>query len=105
MESDSGVQKDQLREKPMIMPLPDGPYYLINDIKPKVVDNLQNSKGESLSALRGVSLCRCGASKNKPFCDGTHGKIGFFSENKEDVNDSHHHHIVKDKRKIISARD
>jgi CDGSH-type Zn-finger protein len=67
--------------KPKILPLPNGPYYLINDMQPKVVDNLKNFKGETLSTTIGIALCRCGASKNKPFCDGTHSVIRFSSKN------------------------
>jgi CDGSH-type Zn-finger protein len=94
-------EEDLSREKPRIVPLPNGPFYFINDMEPKLVENLQNSKGEALSVTRGVSLCRCGASNNKPFCDGTHPKIGFSSENKEegDTNNSHQNQMVKDKRK------
>jgi CDGSH-type Zn-finger protein len=90
----------QTKVKPKISPLPNGPYYLINDTEPKVVENLQNSKGEPLSMITGVALCRCGASNNKPFCDGTHTTIGFSSKNKIPGDDNNGtEYKLRDKRK------
>ena len=43
---------------------------------------IQYAEG-NLFDLRGrtvISLCRCGASNNKPFCDGNHKRSGFESE-------------------------
>jgi CDGSH-type Zn-finger protein len=94
-------QQDKLKEKPKILTLPNGPYYLINEMEPKVVENLRNSNGESLSTIRGIALCRRGASKNKPFCDGTHGIIR-FSNNDTEVTETGH--IVKDKRKTYVGK-
>lgn len=36
-----------------------------------------NGNKLDLTGKPAFSLCRCGASVNKPFCDGTHSKIGF----------------------------
>lgn len=94
-------QQDKLKEKPKILTLPNGPYYLINEMEPKVVENLRNSNGESLSTIRGIALCRCGASKNKPFCDGTHGIIRFLNNDTEVTETGH---IVKDKRKTYAGK-
>ena len=63
--------------KPRIACLPNGPYYLLLDEVPSVVPTLTRADGTSCATVRGVALCRCGGSANKPFCDGTHGTNGF----------------------------
>jgi CDGSH-type Zn-finger protein len=38
-----------------------------------------NGKQWDLTGKPAVALCRCGASENRPFCDGAHKQIGFQS--------------------------
>ncbi len=52
-----------------------GPLRLEGDIT--IAD--QDGKGFGLAGRTVVSLCRCGQSANKPFCDGSHAKTGFES--------------------------
>lgn len=43
----------------------------------EIVD--MEGKAFGLSGRDRIGLCRCGHSENKPFCDGTHRKVGFES--------------------------
>ena len=52
---------------------PNGPYRLTGPAR--IIDPLGNET--VIEEGRAVSLCRCGASVSKPFCDGTHSRIGF----------------------------
>ncbi len=38
------------------------------------------SNAFDLAGRTAISLCRCGHSQDKPFCDGSHAKVGFQSE-------------------------
>ena len=62
---------------PKIACLPNGPYYLLNNPEPAPIPNLRRASGAPCITASGVALCRCGGSKNKPFCDGTHSANGF----------------------------
>lgn len=56
-----------------IRAMANGPYRLTGPAK------LIDPQGSEIPIEEGrtVALCRCGGSANKPFCDGTHGRIGF----------------------------
>lgn len=52
-----------------------GPYVVEGD-DVKVVDW---NGAEYHVERRPIALCRCGGSTTKPFCDGTHSKVGFLA--------------------------
>ena len=64
---------------------PNGPYLVTGSLPLSTARIGTNAAGESVEWLAGktypaqtnYALCRCGHSANKPFCDGTHAKIGF----------------------------
>lgn len=60
-------EKDSLLK---IKVLPDGPFLLKGTVELTLIDGTTVTK-------ENPALCRCGASKNKPYCDGSHLKIGF----------------------------
>ncbi|MEO5901562.1 MAG: CDGSH iron-sulfur domain-containing protein [Ilumatobacteraceae bacterium] len=39
---------------------------------------ISSSDGRAYEVRNRVTLCRCGASTNKPFCDASHAPIGFI---------------------------
>lgn len=49
----------------------DGPLWVTGGI------SVTTSTGTELEARPRVTLCRCGASANKPLCDGSHNEVGF----------------------------
>ncbi|MBP6010971.1 MAG: CDGSH iron-sulfur domain-containing protein [Alphaproteobacteria bacterium] len=56
-----------------IDPLPDGPLQLMGNIE------ICAGTGRTITRAQNARLCRCGGSTTKPFCDGTHARIGFRS--------------------------
>lgn len=60
--------------KPVISCSKNGPMIV------KGLENFIDSNGKRLETKPAMGLCRCGVSKNKPFCDGNHKYAGFTDE-------------------------
>jgi CDGSH-type Zn-finger protein len=63
--------------RPRIRGLADGPLVYDRGDSPR--GRLLDATRADVSAPEKVLLCRCGASGNKPFCDGSHAAVGFSS--------------------------
>ena len=77
--SDTGAVRGNSKPEPetykplSITPTQDGPYLLRGNF------DIISADGETLFRGRSIMLCRCGHSKDKPFCDDSHLEIGFKS--------------------------
>jgi len=56
-----------------ITPLADGPLKVAGALE------IVSGTGRTINRTTETYLCRCGASANKPYCDGSHQKVGFKS--------------------------
>ena len=56
-----------------------GPLWLRGGIQ------VTSADGHRYETRNNATLCRCGASKNKPFCDGAHASVGFKAKSKARV--------------------
>lgn len=73
---------------PAIAAVPNGPLMVTGGVPLYRRHDVHSEHGEPLAwettatfeAKERYALCRCGSSSRKPFCDGTHGKIGFVAE-------------------------
>jgi uncharacterized Fe-S cluster protein YjdI/CDGSH-type Zn-finger protein len=61
-------------EPATIIPTTDGPLFLHGKIR------ILDRQGNVVRADTRIALCRCGHSKNKPFCDDSHYEAGFVSD-------------------------
>ena len=70
-EGPASRKQPQAVEERLVEALPNGPLLVHGKI------TVRHSDGSTTQKEKSTAFCRCGSSGNKPFCDGTHRKVGF----------------------------
>jgi uncharacterized Fe-S cluster protein YjdI len=71
MNSDAGDEKVKVEAETIVETAPNGPLMVYGNV------TIKDSKGNITRKNNATAFCRCGGSSNKPYCDGSHKKIGF----------------------------
>ena len=69
-----GPQENITAGENIVETIPNGPLMVYGNF------TLKNKDGEEKKTSKVTALCRCGASANKPYCDGSHVKINFTTD-------------------------
>ena len=72
--NDAANQESPTQVETVVEVLPNGPLLIYGTLKVKDKNGREEMKSQT------TAFCRCGASKIKPYCDGSHRKIGFNDE-------------------------
>jgi hypothetical protein len=65
----------EVRNGPLsVVPAPNGPLLVKGAVE------IVSGTGTTIAKISSTALCRCGASANKPYCDGSHVRVGFRSD-------------------------
>jgi CDGSH-type Zn-finger protein/uncharacterized Fe-S cluster protein YjdI len=68
-----GAEQEQPNRPTVVLPIEDGPLLMVGDLDVKTPD------GEQITRENRLTLCRCGLSRNQPFCDNSHLRRGWRS--------------------------
>jgi uncharacterized Fe-S cluster protein YjdI len=69
-----GPQETMESGENIVEAIPNGPLMVYGNF------TLKDKNGEEKKSAKVTALCRCGASANKPYCDGSHVKINFTTD-------------------------
>jgi CDGSH-type Zn-finger protein/uncharacterized Fe-S cluster protein YjdI len=72
-ERHDGGPDDEPERPTVAIPIPNGPLLVMGDLR------VQNPEGETIAEDPRLTLCRCGRTRNQPFCDNSHLMAGFRS--------------------------
>lgn len=65
----------EVRNGPLnVQPQPNGPLMVVGNLE------IVSGTGRTVNKVTKTFLCRCGESKNKPYCDGSHKAAGFVAD-------------------------
>jgi len=68
---DAGDEALKIEAETIVETMPNGPLMVYGNV------SVKDSSGSITRKNNVTAFCRCGSSQNKPYCDGTHKKIGF----------------------------